>query len=231
MESIKKRSYRRASRACELSALFCWLGLIGLLPVSLNAAFLAEDGPEIFISATGFTGPYALSNFTLTNTNLNPSDPIPANGFAEVTPAGSLVLTGSNTGSGLMPGATTYLTIASRGTGQVSFDWLYSSLDVPQLDVGGYILNSAFVALADSDGRSGSVSFPVALGQTLGFGVRTLDNAGEPGILTIRNFDAPVGSAVIPEPGTSGFMWLAVGSVISLWPYRRAHKLARESNR
>src|SRR5687767_6710945 len=90
------------------------LMFIAITSVPLNAAF---------------TGVYALDNFSLTNTNLNPSDLIPANGFADLTRQGSLVLTGSNTGSGLFPGATTDLTIAAPAAGEVRFDWLYSSLE------------------------------------------------------------------------------------------------------
>jgi hypothetical protein len=172
----------------SLIPLFCAVAVIVLTPTLAKA---------------DFTGPYSLSNFTLTNTNLNPADVIPADGSAVVTPGGgSLILTGSNTGSGLLPGATTYLTIASRGTGTVSFNWSWSSLDIPQFDDGGYILNGVFTKLADTDGASGSTSFPVSLGQVFGFGVQTIDNTGEPGILTISNFSAPVAASAVPEPGT-----------------------------
>jgi len=152
-----------------------------------------------------FTGEYALSNFTLTNAN----DPVtvlpPANGFAEVTPAGSLMLTGSNTGSGLP--ASTDLTIASRGTGTVSFAWSWSSLDDPAFDVGGYLVNGVFIVLADTNGTSGSTMFPVSLGQVFGFSVHTVDNQFEPGILTISNFSAPLAAAAVPEPGTFGLIF------------------------
>jgi hypothetical protein len=210
MERSSKRLHKLAAgQVSGLAALLYRIALI-LLPFSLNAAFV---------------GDYALSNFTLTNTNLNPSDVIPANGFAEVTPAGELVLTGSNTGSGLMPGATTYLTTLSRGTGEVSFDWSFSSLDIPEWDIGGYIQGSVFNILADSTGQSGSVSFLVTAGETFGFGVQTIDNAGEPGILTISNFSAP-GGAVIPEPGTSASLLLGAGG-LALWRLHR-RKFAEE---
>jgi len=169
------------------------------------------------LAKADFIGPYALANFTLTNTNLNPADVLPADGSAEVTPGGgSLILSGSNTGSGLMPGATTYLTIASRGAGTVSFSWSWSSIDIPQFDSGGYILNSAFNKLADTDGASGSTTFPVSLGQVFGFGVQTIDNMGEPGILTISNFSAPVAASAVPEPGTFTFLLVASAAGIVL---------------
>ena len=158
-----------------------------------------------------FTGQYALDQFTFTQTNLNPADSIPANGTVSITPEGWLSLTGSHTGSALFPGAHTDLTIQSRGTGQVAFDWLYSSVDIPEFDIAGYLLGSDFTALADTSGQSGAVSFAVTTGTVFGFRVRTLDNEGEPGVLTIKNFTAPVDAqSAVPEPGT--FVLLAAGT-------------------
>lgn len=156
------------------------LGLAGLQPA--NAAFM---------------GDYAFSNFTVTNS-------ADAMGFA-MTPDGglTLVLTGSNTGSGL-PG-TTDVTIASLGTGFLSFSYSYSTLD-PGGDVAGYVLGSQFIALADQDGQSSSVTVPVMVGQIFGFRIETIDNTFEPGILTLSNFSAPAaqgpGDGTVPEPGT-----------------------------
>ena len=198
-------------------------GLNSKSRISSRSSFIPLLSTIVVIALTptlakaDFTGPYALGNFTLTNTHLNPAEVIPADGFAEVTPGGgSLILTGSNTGSGLLSGANTYLTIASQGTGLVSFSWSYSSLDIPQFDVGGYIRNSVFTALADTNGASGSTTFPVSLGQVFGFGVQTVDNQGEPGILTISNFSAPVAASAIPEPGTLSFLLLAGAAVTAL---------------
>ncbi len=184
--SGKLSSYKSLRhRLLLFNPLLCAVLVTGLTPTLARAAF---------------TGEYALSNFTLKNTN----DPVtampPANGSAEVTPAGSLILTGSNTGSGLP--ASTDLTIASRGTGTVSFDWSWSSLDDPAFDSGGYLVNGVFNFLADTNGVSGSTAFQVSVGQVFGFRAQTVDNQFEPGILTISNFSAPVTAAAIPEPST-----------------------------
>lgn len=171
----------------HLRAWFCFaLLLTAIAPAPVKASF---------------SGDYALANFTLINTKLNAADLVEPDGFAGITPEGWLVLTGSNTGSGLFPGATTDVTISSRGTGQVAFDWLYSSLDDPTNDIGGYLSGGSFEALADADGQSGSVTFQVTLGETFGFRLRTLDNIFEPGVLTIRNFTAPSSLTIVPEPG------------------------------
>jgi hypothetical protein len=111
----------------------------------------------------------------------------------------SLTLTGGNDGSGLA-GTTDVLT-ASLADGTVNFDFSYSSLDAPGFDSAGYLLGGVFVQLADTDGESGSASFPVSFGESFGFRVATADNGGEPGILTITNLSAP-GTSSIPEPGT-----------------------------
>lgn len=164
----------------------------------------------------GFVGDYALANFTLTNTKLNLADPTAPNGTVALLLPDSAVLTGSNTGSALEPGATTDLTIASKGTGEVRFNWLYSSLDDPEFDIAGYLLGGVFEAFADSNGQFGLAIFQVTLGQTFGFRVRTLDNAGEPGVLTIRNFTAPgAAPSAVPEPSALSLtlMTLAGGGI------------------
>ena len=142
-----------------------------------------------------FIGPYDPASFVLTNMN--------SDGFAEFRPNGSLVLTGGNNGSGT-PGTTNFL-VAAAGTGLVTFNFSYSSLDAVLAEVVGYMVGSSFNLLADRDGTSGPVSFAVTAGQTFGFRIATEDNTGEPGILTVSNFSAPTGSAV-PEPSTLGLM-------------------------
>jgi hypothetical protein len=129
------------------------------------------------------------------------------------------MLTGSNTGSGLFPGATTDLTIAATAAGEVRFDWLYSSLDDPELDLAGYLVGSDFTALADVDGQSGSILFQVNLGETFGFRVRTIDNLFEPGVLTISNFSAPSSAAAVPEPATLAPVLIGLAGGIAV--YRR----------
>lgn len=159
----------------------------------------------------GFIGDYALSNFTLTNTN--------ADGF--VTPFGDgFMLTGGNTGSGL-PGTTDFTTTAT-GTGVVNFNYSYSAFDFPGFDFAGYLIGNTFTKLADFDGDFGTASFMVTAGNKFGFRVGTADNTGEPGILTISNFTAPSGgSAGVPEPGAAPI--LAAAFAVAAAVRLRAH--------
>ncbi len=163
-----------------------------------------------------FVGDYALSNFTLTNTN--------ADGTATTSDGGSsLTLTGGNNGSG-NPGTTDFVTTAD-GTGLVTFDYSYSTLDFPGYDNAGYLLAGTFIQLADSDGQSGMTSFNVTQGESFGFRVGTIDNQGEPGILTVSDFAAPT-----PEPGTMPLVFLV--SAVMLAARRRLSRInsSRERN-
>lgn len=144
-----------------------------------------------------FIGPYDPVNFVLTNLN--------SDGFAEPRPNGSLVITGGNNGSGTT-GTTNFL-VSAAGTGLVTFNFSYSSLDAVLAEVVGYMIGSSFTLLADRDGSFGPVSFAVTSGQTFGFRITTEDNQGEPGILTVSDFSAPLGSAV-PEPAS----WLSAAA-------------------
>ena len=146
-----------------------------------------------------FIGPYNPNSFVLTNMN--------SDGFAEFRPNGSLVLTGGNNGSGT-PGTTDFL-VSAAGTGLVTFNFSYSSLDAVLAEVVGYMIGSSFTLLADRDGTAEPVpvSFAVTAGQTFGFRITTADNTGEPGILTVSNFAAPAGPGV-PEPST----WISVAA-------------------
>lgn len=157
-----------------------------------------------------FIGPYDPINFVLTNMN--------SDGFAEFRPNGSLVLTGGNNGSG-NPGTTNFL-VSAAGTGLVTFNFSYSSLDAVLAEVVGYMIGSSFTLLADRDGtaRPVPVSFAVTAGQTFGFRITTDDNTGEPGILTVSDFTAPAGSGV-PEPST----WISVAAGLAggaFWRHR-----------
>ena len=161
----------------------------------------------------GFIGDYALNNFTLVNTNADGSVTTPDNGL-------TAVLTGGNNGSG-EPGTTDLLTTAA-GTGTVAFHYSYSALDFPGFDYAGYLIDSAFVQLADTDGQSGNASFMVTAGQIFGFRVGTLDNTGEPGILTISNFSAPSGGGAVPEPVTAPVVFMGLAAAVYYRCRRRA---------
>ena len=170
----------------------------GVISSARRSIFIQALGLIIFLAPVahaGFVGDYALNQFTLANTNADGFVSTPDNGL-------TAVLTGGNNGSGL-PGTTDLLTTAT-GTGTVAFHYTYSALDFPGFDYAGYLVDSAFMQLADTDGQSGDATFTVTAGQMFGFRVGTLDNSGEPGILTISNFSAPSGGGgAVPEPGTA----------------------------
>jgi hypothetical protein len=180
----------------------------------------------------GLIGYYNLNNWTLTNTDdgLFPSF---TNGSA-VTPDGGLsaVLTGGGSGSGL-PG-TTDLVIQAIGTGLVQFQYSYFSLDVPSMfnpgcgpfstdpcDLAGYLLNGAYTPLADDVNQQPGTtfSFTVNTGDIFGFRVETVDNIGEPGILTVSDFSAPV-----PEPGTSSLLLMALATMLAAGKRSRSRR-------
>jgi hypothetical protein len=153
------------------------LGACGLLASSATAAFI---------------GPYDLANWSLINTNGDGSVMTPDGGQ-------SIVLSGPNNGSGL--GGSTDILIAAASAGLCQFDWSYSSLDGSGFDSAGYLAAGAFSPLADTTGELGSAAFVVNAGDEFGFRVLTVDNWGEPGILTISRFDVSQVVAT-PEPGS-----------------------------
>lgn len=136
------------------------------------------------------------------------------NGYVSSPDPTTVILTGTNDGSGL-PGATT-LTIPSEASGFFDFNWSFSTLDSPMFESAGYLLNGNFFQLADTNGESSCNPgcnpqvVPVVAGETIGFEVSSLDNTGSAGILTITDFSAP-GSAVAPEPGSLAM--LLIGTV------------------
>jgi hypothetical protein len=144
------------------------------------------------VARASFIGYYAPSNFILTNVPLES-----ANGFPDFSDS-TLVLTGSNDGSGIE--GTTDLTILSGGAGVFQFDWTFEDQVDPDgylvFPYGGYLVGERFIPLSNAFGGSGSITVPVQAGELIGFRVGG-DNQGGPGVLTITGFAAPV-----PEPGT-----------------------------
>lgn len=142
-----------------------------------------------------------LASFTLTQSTF-------ANGAAMSPDGGAtLVLTGPNDGSGEF-GYTDYVgTVASGGIFQ--FDWAFSTIDVPNYESAGYLIDGVFTELAAGNGASGSVSVPVLANSTIGFELQTVDNTGGPGVLTVSDFIAPPpldSPATVPEAGSFGLM-------------------------
>lgn len=162
--------------------LFSFISVGFLLQSQAQADFLYNFAPQ--------------SSFQLINTAADGSVVTQSNGF---------VLTGGNTGSGL-PGSTDYVATATQG-GVVNFTWLYASADQPTFDFSGYLLNSNFFPLADTNGESGIGGFSIQTGDQYGFRVGTADNTGERGILTVTS--APMTTA--PEPGTAAMLLTGIG--------------------
>jgi hypothetical protein len=150
----------------------------------------------------------SLNEFILTNTAADGSVVIANDGL-------SFVLTGGNTGSG-DPGTTDF-TVSARNSGTVEFFYSYATLDPSTgFDVAGYLLGSTRVPLADSSGESGFGSFLAVAGQTYGWYVSTLDNTGEPGILTVTFTPA---ASPVPEP--AGFAFTLTGIAVLAVKIRR----------
>src|ERR1039458_2252415 len=128
-----------------------------------------------------FIGYYALDNFTLTNTGgLTP------NGYASSPDSGTLVLTGTNDGSGV-PGLTE-LTIAVPNSGLFQFDYTFATGDDPTYEYAGYVLSGELRQLADTDGENGSVVVPVLSAEIIGFYAGSVDDTGGAGVLTVPAF-------------------------------------------
>lgn len=130
-----------------------------------------------------------LNLFTLTNLSADGSVNVSVNSF---------VLYGGNTGSGV-PGTTEFTSI-SAVSGTVLFNYSYVTDDVfPGYDSVGYILGDSRVFLANENGQGSSGSFSILSGQRYGFYAATLDNQGEPGVLTVVFPSAP---SSVPEPAS-----------------------------
>jgi hypothetical protein len=142
-------------------------------------------------------------------------------GWVDMTAApGSITLVGSNTKSGSELPSRRDFTIASQGTGKVSFDWTYETTDSsgPLWDPAGYFDPEEKRLSNDlgSMSQSGSISFSVNAGDVIGFHIGTLDNGGGNATLTISNFSAP-----IPEPASMAMMGLGLAAVAGVAARRR----------
>jgi hypothetical protein len=159
-------------------------GTIGLV----GAATVIGANPA---QAAGFSGSYAPSNWTFTNSN--------ADGFVDTSNAPeSITLTGGDNRSGRF-GQTAYTTAAVNSL--VSFNWNYSTVDGPFWDPFGFLLNGIFTQLTNPNGsnsQSGTYSTLVKAGDIFGFAVNTRDNIVGPASVTISNFEA----TQVPEPAS-----------------------------
>ncbi len=140
--------------------------------------------------------------FAVTNTESDGSALVSSNGS-------TLTITGPNDGSGLA--GTTDVTTRAPAAGTVSFQWSFTSFDVPGVDAAGYLLSGTYTELSANPGDTGSTQISVTAGEDFGFEAWSADNEGEPGIFTISNFVVPQGSTT-PEPAS----WLLIACGIGV---------------
>lgn len=102
----------------------------------------------------------------------------------------------------------------------MSFDWSYTTEDLPGLDPFGYLLNGSFNLLTGtgSDSQSGSAAFNVVAGDVFGFRQNTGDSLFGRASTTISKFNAP------PVPGPLSL--LGAGAAFG-WSRRLRHRIAQ----
>ncbi|TVQ77894.1 MAG: PEP-CTERM sorting domain-containing protein [Phycisphaeraceae bacterium] len=167
---------------------------------SLFVAAIAGTALAAPVLGAGFVGDYAPANWSL--------DLFNSNGFVQQHDANTLVLVGSDNGSGGFGYIDIFIGVAQ--TGFISFDWAYDSVDDPGFDSSLYFSDgSGFVLLSSNPGDSGSIlNLPVTAGDFFAFSVETADNLFGPGVLTVTNF------SFIPAPGAAGL--LALGGLAAV---------------
>jgi len=168
------------------------------------------------VMAIGFSGDYATSNWTTTNTN--------ANGYADTANATTTsidIIGGDISNSGILSGSGTTdwtIPITSARAGTLSFTWNYGSLDTPNSnDLAGYLYNGNFTLLASLDGQASSspVTFSLNSGDTFGFRVETLTNNGGAGALSVTNFN--VQAVPFEFDATAGIVTLGAIWGVNQW--------------
>ena len=158
-----------------------------LIPPSVIAILFSS---KVLLADTGFTGPYAPSNFTLTNSSPSGSH----NGSVNTSGAPSYVsITGPDTTSN-SPSTTSYTATAGY-TGTYSFNWSYSTLDAPSYDYPNFINGSSVTLFSGfnnsvygSATQSGTESYTITNGTTFGFQIYSTDNLFGAASVVISNF-------------------------------------------
>jgi hypothetical protein len=188
---------------------------------AVSAALLGLSMP-----ALAFSGYYAPANWSeLCSNGGVPTSCLGADddGSVLLVAPGVLVLTGSDTGSGL--GSRRDFAIMAQGSGTFSFDWTYTTFDSsldPQWDPAGWSVGvldggSQFVLDNVFTTHSGSKSLTgITAGQWIGFHIGTFDNQYGRATLTISNFAAPV-----PEPASVAMMSLGLLGIAAVAARRR----------
>ncbi|MEY3399354.1 MAG: hypothetical protein RL220_1948 [Bacteroidota bacterium] len=149
----------------------------GACPLNECGNYVNESG-----FGNGFNGYYAYSNWA--------TDIGAGNGFVTQNSNFNVSITGNNNGAdGVL---TTYETVVPVA-GLISFNWQWTTLDLPQFDPGFFILNGAVTTLTTSAGANQTGTFSIALnaGDIFGFGVSSLDGCCGAATLSISNFTWP----------------------------------------
>ncbi|MFM6184280.1 MAG: hypothetical protein ACKPA8_22800 [Dolichospermum sp.] len=154
-----------------------WGGVVASL-----VSILALSAPARAITF-GFTGDYAPSKWNLINSN--------ADGSVDTSTApNSITLTGGNNGSRSF-GRTDYrITNTNTLPVNISFNWLYSSLDTPNFDRFDVNLNGSYTTIAGSNASGTYTTTLIPNGNTFGFSIATSSNFSPRGSVTISNFSA-----------------------------------------
>jgi hypothetical protein len=162
--------------------------LLGLMSAGLASATLGLAASPAQ-ALTQFAGDYAPANWTF---NANGGD-----GSVDTTSApSSITLSGNDNNTG---GIFTNYTINASASGNVSFNWVYNSIDSP-IDEFGYLLNGNFNFLSNQDRQTGTTTFAVASGDLFGFSIDGSDGCCGNGNATISNFNGPTAPASVPGP-------------------------------
>jgi len=213
------------------------LSPIAGLSLALISSCLLPAGAK----AANFSGSFAPVNWILTNTN--PDESLDSTQYTclvlnevacveAIAPStGAVDVVGSVWGQQGGGGAsntirTTTWSVTNTGPNAlISFDWgLNTNGETNQ--TASYLVNLANVVLSSNNGDSGSITrLPLATDDSFGFRVTTSDNAGNSGILSIRNFNATPFSP--PSTSVPGPLPLAGGAAAFAFSSRLRRRIRR----
>jgi hypothetical protein len=179
------------------------------LCVGASTDLMAVSGSASAI-ISGFTGDYAPANWTISH--------VPSFNGGTVSTAGapaSISMTSSDASIGTDQAV--WYTVTVIGTGNITFDWDYltvdvggSAYDVPEYAINGVVMGfiNGFVS-GGPNSQSGTATIPVTAGQTFSFIMRATDDILGAAVITYSNFTAPgnAGNPIVwyttPTGGTS----------------------------
>ncbi len=162
-------------------------------PVTANPSVMCSGATSqlnAMSSTTGFTGSYAPANWTQTNPS---GDGGSVNASSAPT---SISMTSSNNFSG--GASSVFYTITVPASGNIVFNWNYSTIDAPIYDYPQYAINGVIIGLIPGySGAGGYVqsgtgtTIAVTAGQTFSFVMTSGDNFGGSATTVFSNFTAP----------------------------------------